>query len=163
MDSLETFVLLTSERNNFFTPVPHDWDLESVRALGVQTLVIFSYLADHLLLSGLRVCEHFGRTVEEGIELMPLAAISGIVRQGVVNRFATYLALCVCGNDGVFIHYSQAMVLQAFASRNFVFLRRMRFSLILALPVIAQMGKVAGILPSWNGFCWSTSGQISSV
>lgn len=41
--SLEMFVAPSSERNEFYNPVPNRWDRESNRAVGVPTLVMSSY------------------------------------------------------------------------------------------------------------------------
>lgn len=64
--SLKMFVLPPGERDEFYIPVPHEWDYETNHRLAVSTHVMFSYIADHLRMSGSKVLEHLCRNA--GVE-----------------------------------------------------------------------------------------------
>lgn len=62
------FALHHSERNKFCNPIPSGLYCESNRALGVSAPVMFSYLADCLRMSGLRVWKYHGCVGRDGFE-----------------------------------------------------------------------------------------------
>lgn len=92
---LEMFALSPRERNDFDFPVPNGSDCKLNRAPGVLTPVMFSYIADHLWISGSRVCEHLGAVAEVEIELTNLIASLGTKRHGFFNSFAAFVTTCV--------------------------------------------------------------------
>lgn len=79
--STEMFALRPSERNDFNTTLPHGWDHEPNRSLGVPTPVMYSYLADHLRMSGSKVRDHLSSIAEIMFEFMTLGAFPRTDRQ----------------------------------------------------------------------------------
>lgn len=97
--NLEIFVLVPSEKNNFYTLVPNSWNRISNFAFGVLTPVIFSYLANHLSISCTSACGDLCHMVEVEIELTTLGLFLQTVCHGVVPHSATDDMTRVCCNN----------------------------------------------------------------
>lgn len=139
---MKILALPPTERNGLYTLVPKGWDRESNYGLGVPTLVMLSFLADHLRMSVSTVGEHLGLIVEIEIELKPLGAFLETVCHQVFNRLSKDDMNCVCGYDGVLIRAFQSMVRQCFAMGIFSVFRRIHCNPILALLAIALLAEV---------------------
>lgn len=113
-NNLEMFTLLSSERQKFHTPVPHGWEYESNRCLGVPTVVMFSYFAHHLCMSVLRFRERSTRIAEVKFDVMKFGASLQTVRHGLISRFAPDDMTRVCGKCVVFIHVVQKIIQKGF-------------------------------------------------
>lgn len=103
-------MLLTGKRNDFYALIPHGWQQNTNRFLGVLTPALFSFLADFLRLSCSKVLGHLCHFAEVQIVLTIHGAIFRTVRRGVVSRLAADDMTCVCRNDAVSFQVFQSMV-----------------------------------------------------
>lgn len=138
---LKMYALPPSERNYLYAPVSNSWDQELNRSLALPTLVMFSYLADHLRMSGLKVFEDLGRKAKFKIVLTALGTFLRTVRHGVVNRLVSDEMTYVCGDDSVLIRVSHGLVRKWFDMGIFRMFRRLHCNSILALLVIALLAE----------------------
>lgn len=106
---------------------------------------MFSFLADHLRMSGSKVCEHLSRIVEVKIDLTAVVVFLRTVRHGVLSRLKPDDMTRVCGEDSVPIRVSHGMVRKWFDMDIFRVLRRAHCNPILALLEIVWLVKV-----DWN-------------
>lgn len=119
------FALLYSKRKDSNTSVPNSWDGDWNNNLGVFTPLMFFYLADHLLMPGLRINGLFGRMATVEVELATLGLFLRTVRHGVVNRFSTDDMTRICNNDSARVCVSRDWSSKWFALDTFSVLRCM--------------------------------------
>lgn len=153
LQCLVTFAFVPFEKNDFHISEPHGWDYVLNRCLRVPKPVMFSYLADHLRMSRLRIWKHLARITKVDFGVTTLCAFLQIVYYGVISQLARDDIAQVCVEGGVLIWVAQGTTRKWFETCIFSLLSQMLSNLSSAILAITQLAEIdRGTTVTWFPF-----------